>query len=111
MTVDKIIPCVCCEHPPSVADSSEYGMPILIPYNSSAKEHLQFWNVKCPKCGRGGCVDEKSAYLALKKWNQIMRRCYAIENKEIVFYEDWKNTCERLGYEYIDYGEKEGDLP
>lgn len=31
MTVNKIIPCVCCEHPPSSDDENEYGMPILIP--------------------------------------------------------------------------------
>ena len=102
MTVDRVIPCVCCEHPPSVDDGSEYGMPILIPHNSFVS-HKQFWNVKCPVCGRGGCVEEKSAYLALKKWNEIMQRCYEYEHKPIVFEEEWKDTCERLGYEYFEW--------
>ena len=102
MTVDKIIPCVCCEHPPSVDDASHYGMPILMPYNS-LKDHLQFWQAKCPKCGRGGVIDYKSAYLALKGWNEMMRDCYEYERKEIVYEEDWKDTCARLGYEYHEW--------
>jgi hypothetical protein len=108
MTVDKIIPCVCCEHPPSVDDRHEYGMPVLIASNSCI-DHLQFWEAKCPKCGRGGIIQYKSAYLALKHWNECMVRCYRMEDKEIVYYEDFKDTCERLGYEYIDHGERYGD--
>lgn len=71
MTVDKIIPCVCCEHPPSVDDDCEYGMPILIPCNSSVKDHMQWREVKCPKCRCGGMMQYKSAYLALKAWNEL----------------------------------------
>ena len=29
MKVDKIIPCICCDHQPTEADSVYYGMPIL----------------------------------------------------------------------------------
>lgn len=103
MTVNKIIPCVCCEHPPSVDDSCKYGMPILIPCNSSVKDHLQWWEVKCPKCGRGGITQYKSAYLALKSWNELQQDCYIRKNKEIVYEEDWEDTCKRLGMEYIKF--------
>lgn len=102
MTVDKIIPCVCCEHPPSVDDGHEYGMPILIASNAF-QEHKQWWEAKCPQCGRGGMFQYKSAYLALKAWNEIMQRCYEYEHKEILYEEDWKDTCERLGYEYHEW--------
>lgn len=99
MTVDRIIPCVCCEHPPSVDDASDYGMPILKPSNGF-QDHLQFWTAVCPKCGRCGVIQYKSAYLALKAWNECMVRCYDYEKKPIVYTEDWKDTCERLGYDY-----------
>lgn len=99
MTVDHIIPCICCEHPPSVDDSIEYGMPILIPQNSIVA-HKQFWEVKCPNCGRGGMFQFTSPYLALKDWNALQHHLYEYENKPILFEESWKDTCERLGYEY-----------
>ena len=99
MTVSKIIPCVCCEHPPSSDDGHEYGMPILIPSNS-LQEHMQFWEAKCPKCGRGGIFQYKSAYLALKHWNELMIRCYMNEGKPIIYEEDFKDTCARHGWEY-----------
>lgn len=104
MTVNRIIPCVCCDHPPSVDDCSSYGMPILIPSNA-LKAHQQFWIAKCPACGRGGVIQYNSAYLALKHWNGMQISLHAYENKEIVYREDWKDTCNRLGYEYIDWGE------
>lgn len=84
MTVDNIIPCVCMPHPPTLAERCDYGMPILIPHNSN-RMHKQYWNVKCPNCGRGGLYEEKSAYLALKKWNELQKGLYAFEGKKIVF--------------------------
>ena len=105
MTVKRIIPCVCCEHPPSVDDCSDYGMPVLTPHNGY-KDNVQFWVVKCPKCGRGGCIEYKSPYLALKHWNEMQVSLYAYENKPILYSEDFKLTCERLGYEYIRFGEQ-----
>ena len=51
MTVDRIIPCVCCEHPPSVDDGSSYGMPILKPSNGFL-EHLQFCDAPLSDCGQ-----------------------------------------------------------
>jgi len=53
-------------------------MPVLTPSNGLAP-HKQFWNVRCPKCGRGGAGEYKSAYLALKHWNELMERCRAME--------------------------------
>ena len=106
MTVDKIIPCVCCEHPPSVDDGHAYGMPILIPCNG-LKEHSQFWEVKCPNCGRGGMLQFTSTYLALKHWNELMISCYEYEKKDIVYEEDWADTCKRLGHENLYTTENE----
>lgn len=103
MTVDFIIPCVCCEHPPSVDDSVTYGMP-LIEVSSSVVPHQQFWSCRCPVCGRGGnAIQYKSPYLALKSWNEMQRHLYEFEKKEILLEEPWKDTCKRLGYEYYDF--------
>ena len=71
MTVDKIIPCVCIEHIPTVSDSAHYGMPELRLCQGAFK-HRQFYTPYCPKCGRGGCSEHTSPYLALKHWNQMM---------------------------------------
>ena len=90
MTVDRIIPCVCTPHPPTIMDSVRYGMPALTPYGFQS--HKQFWTIKCPVCGRGGAgTEETSAYKALKKWNLLMRRCYGLEGKEIAYEGDFKN--------------------
>lgn len=100
MTVEKIIPCICCEHPPSVDDSHTYGMPFLIPCNSSRETHKQWWEAICPNCKRGGLFQYKSAYLALKAWNEMQQKLYEWENKQILYEEAWKDTCERLGMTY-----------
>lgn len=99
MTVDHIIPCVCCEHPPSVDDSTYYGMPVLKVSNSIIA-HKQFWTCGCPKCGRGGIKEFKSPYLAIKDWNALQKSLYEYEQKPLVFEEPWRDTCDRLGYEY-----------
>lgn len=76
MTVERILPCVCCDNLSSAdaSDLHEYGMPILIP-NNSMEKHKQFWTVKCPRCGRGGMFQYTSAYLALKDWNDLIKTC------------------------------------
>ena len=79
MKVDRITPCVCCDHEPDCGDSVYYGMPILTPTINSS-----FFKVQCPVCGRGGLFQYKSAYLALKAWNQLMEECYRIEGKELL---------------------------
>jgi hypothetical protein len=78
-------------------------MPILIPCNSSRGTHKQWWEAKCPKCGRGGFFQYKSAYLALKAWNEMQQELYEGDNKEILYEEAWKNTCERLGMTYYEH--------
>ena len=73
MKVKKILRCVCS--PDSEDDGSiYYGMPQLkVTYNS------EFWEVFCPKCGRGGVFQYKSQYLALKNWNEMMESEQKIE--------------------------------
>ena len=98
MTVDHIIPCICCEHPPSVDDSVHYGMPVL-KVASSVIAHKQFWMYQCPVCGRGGCQEFKSPYLALKDWNSLQKQLYETAGLPILYEEPWQDTCKRLGYE------------
>lgn len=68
MLVNKIIPCICCEYEPSSADSVYYGMPQL---KVCGGKPTTFFEVFCPVCGRGGLFQFKSAYLALKFWNDM----------------------------------------
>lgn len=82
MTVERITPCVCCDHDPTGADSVYYGMPILR-VAGNYTPHRQYWEAQCPACGRGGIFQYKSAYLALKHWNELMDRCYRMEGKQI----------------------------
>lgn len=66
MKVDKIIPCICCDHEPDCGDSIYYGMP-----NLKVTDGMESFSAYCPNCGRGGCIQYKSAYLAIKGWNKI----------------------------------------
>ena len=68
MKVDKIIPCICCEHEPNSGDSVYYGMPQLKVCVSDKKEH---YTAFCPNCGRGGAYKYNSARSALKDWNEL----------------------------------------
>ena len=106
MTVDRIIPCVCTPHPPTAGDSVRYGMPVLTAYGS--QPHEQCWTIKCPVCGRGGIwIEETSAYKALQKWNQLMRRCYRLEEKEIAYKGDFKRFFDPMtGKKYEKYRSK-----
>lgn len=65
MKVDHIETCVCADHEPTAADSVYYGMPQLKVSSG------QYWNAFCPNCGRGGCREFKSQYLALMHWNKM----------------------------------------
>lgn len=68
MKVDHIETCVCIDHESTEADSVYYGMPQL-------KVSVgQEWSAFCPNCGRGGCLDFKSQYLALAHWNNMQLR-------------------------------------
>ena len=66
MKVKKIIPCICCDHEPNAGDSVYYGMPQL-----KVTQGSEFFEAYCPNCGRGGMFQHKSAYLALKHWNEL----------------------------------------
>ena len=76
MKVDKIIPCVCIDHEPTCGDSVHYGMPQLKVAGGGKNQRFTPY---CPNCGRGGCSEHKSAYLALKDWNEMMERLWKIE--------------------------------
>ena len=85
MRVKKIIPCVCIDHRPDVSDSVYYGMPQL-KVSGSFDTSMQFYSPYCPNCGRGGCVEYKSAYLALKSWNEMQESLRAVkENPAFIF--------------------------
>ena len=78
MKNEKIIPCVCIDHMPDSGDSVYYGMPQL-KVSCGIKPLSQFFSAYCPNCGRGGLSEHKSAYLALKHWNEIMERLWKFE--------------------------------
>lgn len=109
MTVDHIIPCVCAPHPPTCADRTTYGMPILVA--AGTYPHELFWRIKCPVCGRGGIEEYKSSYKAHKGWNELMERCYQMEKKEIVLYDDFEKYHDPLtGKPYPKYQSKWDDM-
>lgn len=71
MKLTHISRCVCSIYD---SDDSIYcGMPQL-----KVTADMQFFEVFCPKCGRGGLSQFKSAYLALKFWNELQSECYSI---------------------------------
>lgn len=76
--VDKIIPCICCNHEPNSGDSVYYGMSQL---KVCGGKPYTYFEVYCPKCGRDGSVQFKSAYLALKHWNEMQERFKRIEKQ------------------------------
>ena len=70
MRVKRIIPCVCITSKPDTAISTHYGMPELRVAKSSTTDK-EFWQIHCPKCKRGGLLEFKSQYYALKNWNEM----------------------------------------
>ena len=85
MRVKKIIPCVCIDHIPDASDSVYYGMPQL-KVSCGLGASMQFYSPYCPNCGRGGCAEYKSAYLALKSWNEMQESLLAWkENPAFIF--------------------------
>lgn len=78
MKVDKIIPCICCDHEPNAGDSVYYGMPQL---KVCGGKPDTYFSVFCPVCGRGSqLMQYKSAYLALRDWNEMQSKCREIAN-------------------------------
>ena len=84
MRVKKIVPCVCIDHKPDAADSVYYGMPQL-KVSGGIDNGTQFYSPYCPNCGRGGCNEYKSAYLALKAWNEMQERLWHIKESHNPF--------------------------
>lgn len=80
MKVNKIIPCICCDHEPDCGDSVYYGMPQL-----KVTDGMNFFEAYCPNCGRGGLIQYKSAYLAIKGWNKLQER---LRRMDKIFEED-----------------------
>ena len=66
----KIIPCICTsERENDYSDSIYYGMPQF-----KVTEDMKYYEIYCPNCGRGGLIQFKSPYLAVKDWND-MQKC------------------------------------
>lgn len=68
-----IIPCICSEE--TANDSVYSGMPQL-----KVTDNMEFFEIFCPACGRGGLIQYKSAYLAVKGWNKMQKR---LRNEDI----------------------------
>ena len=83
MKVGKIIPCVCSPNwEEKHIESGYYGMPILRTYGGADG----YFECVCPNCGRGGMIQFKSAYLALRDWNMMQEHLRV--NDIFVFPED-----------------------
>lgn len=71
MKVVRVIPCICSPNwEEKHIESGYYGMPQLRVYGGSDR----YFEAYCPKCGRGGLSQHKSAYLALKGWNEMQEQ-------------------------------------
>lgn len=79
-----IIPCVCIDHKPDVGDSVYFGMPQL-KVSVGIDTGKQFYSAYCPACGRGGCTEFRSAYLALKNWNDFQNELWKLKKEGILF--------------------------
>ncbi len=76
MQVKKVLPCVCIDHEPDVGDSVFYGMPQL---KVAGSNRNILYTPYCPHCGRGGMFQYKTAYLALKAWNEMIKLARCVE--------------------------------
>ena len=65
----KITPCICAAHEPTAGDSCYYGMPQFY-----VTADMNDWELQCPVCGRGGRLQFKSPYLAVKDWNEMQEQ-------------------------------------
>lgn len=72
MKNNHIEQCICASEQ---IESLKRGMPILMPLQSEKE-----WTIKCPNCGRGGCMEFKSPYLAIKHWNKFQAHLKDIES-------------------------------
>ena len=73
MKVDRVIPCICAEdYENRKYESSYYGMPQL--KVTDVYRGNQYFEAFCPNCGRGGMFQYRSAFLALRAWNELQDR-------------------------------------
>lgn len=98
MKVDKILPCICTPEYDSAASLYD-GMPLL---KVSGGKPNTYFTPFCPKCGRGGMIEYKSAYLALRVWNEMQNQ---LRNPVKIFVVD---NCENETYN-CDACVKNGD--
>lgn len=102
MTVEHIIPCICTKHPPTAADKSTYGMPILT-VSDGLVSNKQFYSATCPVCRRGGLISSNSSYKALMRWNEMQEKLYAFEKREIIYYDDFEQYTDKYGNYLSEY--------
>lgn len=69
----EIIPCICSE-PIDEYRNIYDGMPQLKVTNFNKNCNTQYYVAFCPKCGRGGLLQFKSSYLALKNCNKMQKK-------------------------------------
>ena len=77
----KIIPCICSpDYEEGLIKSIYYGMPQL-----KITENMEYYEIYCPNCGRGGLLQFKSPYLAVKDWNDMQK---SLRNIDHIFDDD-----------------------
>lgn len=80
----EVLKCVCFKETSEPGGEGRYdGMPHL-----QTTPDMNCWEAYCPNCGRGGIIEYKSPYLALKSWNVMqegLRSPYSA-----LFYDDEK---------------------
>ena len=81
MVVDRVMPCYCSKDTYDSSVSSYDGMPQL--KVTDVYRGKMFFEAYCPKCGRGGLFQFRSAYLALKHWNEMQRKLLTIDIWEV----------------------------
>ena len=109
MTVEHIIPCICTKHPPTAADKSTYGMPILT-VSDGLVSNKQFYSATCPVCRRGELIYSNSPFKALKHWNEMQEKLYAFEKRYIIYRDDFKQYMDEQGNYLPEYKSKWDEL-
>lgn len=91
-----ILPCICTPDYDG-AKSIYKGMPQL---KVSGGKRYTFFTPFCPKCGRGGLIEYKSAYLALKAWNEMQEMLRKYDTKQKVLTKK-NNVIQYRSREYL----------
>jgi hypothetical protein len=73
----EVIPCICCgDRDPN--GPMYYGMPQL-----KITHNMKWYEIYCPKCGRGGLLQFTSPYKAVQDWNDMQWRLRKVGKWEI----------------------------